>query len=123
MTVDLSTSPNAHHDVIAELRGHRGTCGSPTLQQICKMSERLNTLYGHDHKFQPLSITTVSEILSGRRKPKWERVRAYVLACNRYAFESNGMAVDPGVDALPYWFDRGSTRPLIRPPSPTQWIW
>jgi hypothetical protein len=114
MTVDLSISPNALPDVITELRSLRVTCGDPTLQQICAISERLGDLYGQEHKFQPLSITTVSEILSGRRKPKWERVRAIVLACNRYAFESNGMAVDPGLDALPYWLDR--LNPADNPP-------
>ncbi|MGI8334438.1 hypothetical protein ACRYCC_31185 [Actinomadura scrupuli] len=117
MTADLNITPQAHPDVIVELRSLRTTCGSPTYQQICDISERLGGLYGHDHKFQPLSITTVSEILTGRRKPKWERVRAFVLSCNRYAFESNGMEIDPGLDALPYWFGRlnAAADPSVEP--------
>lgn len=116
MTVGLDVSPGTSPGVSADLRRLRVTCGSPTLQQICEISERLSNLYGKEYGFQSLSTTTVSEILSGNRKAKWERVRVLVLSMNRYAFESGGIPVDPGLDALPAWLRKlnavdGSVQP------------
>lgn len=101
-----------------QLREHRKDCGSPSLPQIATISREVSLYYPSrttgipsrpDVQLVTLSVTTMSDILSGtvrKKLPPWEWVASFVLCCNRWANQEGFIDDDPGRDALPEWVKR-----------------
>lgn len=103
-----SAQAPATADFRARLREHHMECGAPSYRSLVVISRRLPELYP-DHlqgrDLPGLSVTAISEVLNGRRSrlPPAGWVAAFVLACQRRAFETCVLATDPGPKTLPDW--------------------
>ncbi|WP_157995650.1 hypothetical protein [Thermomonospora amylolytica] len=92
------------------LRDHHLACGAPPYRSVVEVARRLPELYPDalkDRTLPRLSVATISAILTGQRvglpDPEW--VAAFVLACQRRAFETCVLVSDPGPEVLPRWMD------------------
>ena len=96
-------------DFLEQLNDFYATCGSPHYKDIAEISNRLDDLYpleGDRKRDLPtLSPSGISEVLAGRRKnlPSAEWLAAFVLSCQRRAWELGAFGEDPGVATLPGW--------------------
>lgn len=89
-------------DFIACLNRARDVAGTPSFEQVAKVSERLH-MQSRDLKVDVLAGSTVQEILRGRRKqpPKWPWVLSYVTVLQEIA--RNGQVEVGGVGSLDEW--------------------
>lgn len=89
-------------DFIACLNRARDVAGTPSFEQVAKVSERLH-VQSRDLKVDVLAASTVQEILRGRRKqpPKWPWVLSYVTVLHEIA--RNGQVEVSGVGSLDKW--------------------
>jgi TPR repeat protein len=100
---------SAREDFLEQLNGFYTTCGRPHYKEIVEISERLDDLYplkGDRKRDLPtLSASGISEVLAGRRKnlPSAGWLAAFVLSCQRRAWELGAYGEDPGVATLPDW--------------------
>jgi hypothetical protein len=112
---------------IARLREFHEACGAPTYRSLVAVSRRLGDLYPdqvHAERDLPgLSVAAISEVLGGRRTnlPAVGWVVAFVLSCQRRAYETMVIPSDPGADVVPDWIRRlqaaraGAAQPPLAP--------
>ena len=116
---------------LAQLNEFYAACGTPRYKEIAEIAARLDSLYPLDgnrkRDLPPLSPSGISEVLAGRRKklPSGGWLAAFVLSCQRRAWELGALDSDPGVSSLPDWHRKlneakkgdsaGPERPAERP--------
>ncbi|HEU5156632.1 MAG TPA: hypothetical protein VFU43_06510 [Streptosporangiaceae bacterium] len=100
---------SAREDFLEQLNDFYAACGRPRYKEVAEISERLDDLYpleGDRRRDLPtLSPSGISEVLGGRRKnlPSAGWLAAFVLSCQRRAWELGALDKDPGVATLPDW--------------------
>ncbi|TDD95376.1 Crp/Fnr family transcriptional regulator [Actinomadura rubrisoli] len=80
-----TTGPADSTQFIDLLKAYHLACGQPSYRTLAQLSYRQR--HGNLH-LAPLSPTTVSNVLSGRRRnkiPRWEWVASFVISCLTYA--------------------------------------
>ncbi|MBA9002529.1 hypothetical protein [Thermomonospora cellulosilytica] len=91
----------------ARLREFHEACGAPAYRSLAAVSRRLTELYPDqaERDLPTLSVSAISAVLSGRRAnpPSAGWVAAFVLSCQRRAFETMALATDPGPAVIPEW--------------------
>ncbi|MFD0687132.1 hypothetical protein [Actinomadura fibrosa] len=115
--IDDSARPGGSEDFIAALNAFYVSCNRPPYRKLAELSEQLSDLYGK-RGLPVLSATAVFEVLAGRRKrlPSSAWVASFILCCQRRAWETGVLPVDPGIEALPSWQAR--LRAAHGPPAP-----
>jgi hypothetical protein len=97
----------AKDEFIAELRSLRLASGAPSYRQLVGVSRDLDQHYqppsDASWELAPLATTTISEILSGKRKglPTFDWVASFVLSCQLWALRTGAISQDPGTSGLP----------------------
>jgi hypothetical protein len=100
---------SAKDEFLVALREFRADCGVRSLRALTRVSETLRALYpapaNPPCELHPLSLTAVSEILSGKRQglPSFNWVASFVLSCQRYAVDDRPGRRDQGTTILPHW--------------------
>ncbi|GAA2887779.1 hypothetical protein Acy02nite_82190 [Actinoplanes cyaneus] len=103
MTQRLSSDPHiwpavrTAEDFLAELRRLRAQAGDPSFRQLHRIAAKLIADAPTGYRMDPLSPSTTSEVLAGKRLPRLPRlefVESYVAAC----LSSSGVD-EPAVDA------------------------
>ena len=94
---------------IALLKACHEESGRPSYTVLAAISQELPQLYtpapGTKCHFLPLPVSTISEVLGGKRKglPPFDWVASFVLCCQRHAYERHLLSRDPGTSSLPWW--------------------
>ncbi len=94
---------------IALLKVCHEESGRPSYAVLAATSQELPRLYppalGAKCHFLPLPVSTISEVLGGKRKglPPLDWVASFVLCCQRHAYERHLLSRDPGTSSLPWW--------------------
>lgn len=104
----MNKQPPAAVAFRTRLRDYHLECGAPSYRSLVKASQRLLETYPEalqERTLPGLSLSAISEVLNGRRTrlPSAEWVAAFVLACQRRAFETCVLTTDPGPATLPDW--------------------
>lgn len=104
----MNKQPPAAVTFRTRLRTYHLECGAPSYRSLVKASQRLPETYPEalqERTLPGLSLSAISEVLNGRRTrlPSAEWVAAFVLACQRRAFETCVLTTDPGPATLPDW--------------------
>ena len=103
------TAGSAKDEFLVALREFRADCGVRSLRALSRISETLRALYpppvNPPCELHPLSLTALSEILSGKRRamPSFNWVASFVLSCQRYAVNDRRARRDQGTTILPHW--------------------
>ncbi len=94
---------------IALLKACHEESGRPSYTALAAISQELPRLYppapGAKSHFLPLPVSTISEVLGGKRKglPSFDLVASFVLCCQRHAYDRYLLSRDPGTSSLPWW--------------------
>jgi hypothetical protein len=92
------------------LREFHARCGAPSYRSVVVTARRLEGLYPdlRERNLPGLSVTAISEVLSGRRAgpPQAGWVLVFVLSCQRRAWEEGMLESDPGMQTAREWMER-----------------